>query len=80
MSIRDLLGIDLPVIQAPMAGSQGSALAIAVSSAGGLGSQPCAMLAPDQIRAELTAITLASSKPYNVNFFVHQQPEPDPVR
>src|SRR5688572_1916835 len=80
MSISELFDIELPVIQAPMAGSQGSALAIAVSNAGGLGSQPCAMLAPDQIRAELKAITSASSKPYNVNFFVHKLPEPDPVR
>jgi nitronate monooxygenase len=63
-----------------MAGSQGSALAIAVSNAGGLGSQPCAMLGPDQIRNELKAITSATSKPYNVNFFVHEQPTPDPAR
>ena len=63
-----------------MAGSQGSALAIAVSNAGGLGSQPCAMLGPDQIRKELQAITAATSKPYNVNFFVHKQPTPDPAR
>ena len=80
MSIRELFGIETPVIQAPMAGSQGSALAIAVSNAGGLGSQPCAILAPDQIRAELKAITAASPQPYNVNFFVHKQPEADPVR
>ena len=33
-----------------MAGSQGSALAIAVSNAGGLGSLPCAMLTPDAMR------------------------------
>jgi nitronate monooxygenase len=79
-SIRELLGIELPIIQAPMAGSQGSALAIAVSNAGGLGSLPCAMLGPDQIRAELQAITTATSKPYNVNFFVHQQPTPDAAR
>ena len=52
-----------------MAGSQGSALAIAVSNAGGLGSLPCAMLTPDAIRKELKAITAATSKPYNVNFF-----------
>ena len=71
MSISELFGIELPIIQAPMAGSQGSALAIAVCNAGGLGSQPCAMLGPDQIRAELKAITAATSKPYNVNFFVH---------
>jgi nitronate monooxygenase len=71
---------DLPVIQAPMAGSQGSALAIAVSAAGGLGSLPCALLAPDAIRAELAAITSATSKPYNVNFFVHPEPAVDQAR
>lgn len=78
--ITDLFGIDLPIIQAPMAGSQGSALAIAVSKAGGLGSQPCAMLAPDGIRKELQAIAASTSKPYSVNFFVHEQPAPDSAR
>lgn len=80
MNIRDLFGIDLPIIQAPMAGSQGSALAIAVSNAGGLGSLPCAMLSPDQIRQELQTITWSTSKPYNVNFFVHKEPTPDDAR
>ena len=80
MSIHDLLQIDLPIIQAPMAGSQGSALAIAVSEAGGLGSQPCAMLGPDQMRDELQKITWSTSKPYNVNFFVHKEPTPDQAR
>ena len=76
----EVLGIELPIIQAPMAGSQGSALAIAVSNAGGLGSLPCAMIGPEQIRKELQAITVATSKPYNVNFFVHKQPTPDSAR
>ena len=80
MKLTELLEIELPIIQAPMAGSQGSALAIAVSNAGGLGSQPCAMIGPDQIRQELQAITAATAKPYNVNFFVHKQPTPDPSR
>jgi nitronate monooxygenase len=71
---------DLPVIQAPMAGSQGSALAIAVSNAGGLGSLPCALLTPDAIRGELSAITSATAKPYNVNFFVHREPRVDEAR
>jgi nitronate monooxygenase len=79
-SITKLLETELPVIQAPMAGSQGSALAIAVSNAGGLGSLPCAMLDADAMRREIAAITAATSKPYNVNFFVHQQPQPDPAR
>ncbi len=54
MTLQELFGIRLPVIQAPMAGSQGSELAIAVCNAGGLGSLPCAMLTPDGMRAELT--------------------------
>jgi nitronate monooxygenase len=80
MTAAELLEITLPIIQAPMAGSQGSALAIAVSNAGGLGSLPCAMLAPEALRREVKAITSATANPYNVNFFVHRQPQPDPVR
>ena len=79
-SFRDLLGVELPIIQAPMAGVQGSALAIAVSNAGGLGSLPCAMLSAEAMHAELTAITSATRKPFNVNFFCHTPPVPDPVR
>jgi nitronate monooxygenase len=70
----------LPIVQAPMAGSQGSELAIAVSQAGGLGSLPCALLGPEAIHAELSAITSATGKPYNVNFFVHREPAADPAR
>ena len=78
--MTDLFSIELPIIQAPIAASQGSALAIAVSNAGGLGSLPCATLSIDQIRQELAAITAATTKPYNVNFFVHRQPPPDEAR
>jgi nitronate monooxygenase len=74
------LGTTLPIVQAPMAGSQGSALVIAVSNAGGLGSLPCALLSPDMIRAELQTITSATAKPYNVNFFVHREPAVDEAR
>ena len=76
MILQKLLGIDLPIIQAPMAGVQGSALAVAVSNAGGLGSLPCAMLGVDAMRKELAAITARTTKPFNVNFFCHTQPEP----
>jgi nitronate monooxygenase len=75
MTLQQLLGIELPIIQAPMAGAQGSALAVAVSNAGGLGSLPCAMLDVDAIRKELTVIRAQTSKPFNVNFFCHTQPE-----
>ena len=74
------LGMDLPIIQAPMAGSQGSALAVAVSNAGGLGSLPCATLGLEAIRGALTEIKAATAKPFNVNFFCHVQPPPDPER
>jgi nitronate monooxygenase len=77
--LRDL-GLRLPIIQAPMAGAQGSALALAVSSAGGLGSLPCAMLAHDALRAELEAIRAGADRPVNVNFFCHAPPAPDPAR
>jgi len=63
-----------------MAGVQGSALAIAVCQAGGLGSLPCAMLGPEAMRRELTAIRAATDKPFNVNFFCHTPPLPDPSR
>ena len=74
MSLQELLGIERPIIQAPMAGVQGSALAVAVSEAGGLGSLPCAMLSVAAMRTELVAITAATSKPFNVNFFCHTPP------
>ena len=78
--IHSLLGTDLPLIQAPMAGVQGAALAIAVCNAGGLGSLPCAMLTLDAMRTELAAIKAQTGKPYNVNFFCHVPPVPDAAR
>lgn len=80
MTLQQLLDIELPIIQAPMAGAQVSALAIAVSNAGGLGSLPCAMLTPDAIRSELAIIKAQTDKPFNVNFFCHKPPTPDAAR
>jgi nitronate monooxygenase len=80
MTLRQLLGIDLSIIQAPMAGVQGSPLALAVASAGGLGSLPCAMLSVDALRTEIAAIAEKTDKPFNVNFFCHTPPEPSADR
>ena len=63
-----------------MAGVQGSALTIAVSNAGGLGSLPAAMLTADALRDELAAIARSTSQPYNVNFFCHTPPQADAAR
>lgn len=79
-TLQSLFGIELPLIQAPMAGSQGSAMTIAVSNAGGLGSLPAAMLSLDALRSELALIRQHCSKPYNVNFFCHVPPVADAER
>jgi nitronate monooxygenase len=78
--LLDLLGIELPIIQAPMAGANGSAMVIAASEAGGLGSLPCAMLKPAKIRAEIGVIRQQTSKPINVNFFTHEPAAANPER
>lgn len=80
MDLRQLLGTELPLIQAPMAGVQGAALAIAVSEAGALGSLPAAMLSLQALRDALTALRAGTAKPFNVNFFCHQPPEPSAQR
>jgi nitronate monooxygenase len=76
-ALLDLLGTDIPIIQAPMAGASGSEMAIAVSESGGVGSLPCAMLDADGVRAELAFVREHTAKPINVNFFCHPAPRPD---
>jgi nitronate monooxygenase len=69
--VPDLLGIEHPFLLAPMAGSGGSALAIAVARAGGLGAIPCASIPADTIAAEVAAFRAAVRGPVNLNFFAH---------
>ena len=80
MDLRDLLGTELPLIQAPMAGAQNHLLAAAVCEAGGLGSIPAGMLDARGLETELAAIEALTERPYNVNFFCHQAPVNDPAR
>jgi nitronate monooxygenase len=63
-----------------MAGACDCELVIAVSEAGGLGSLPCAMLSPEQARAQLGIIRQRTSRPINVNFFCHRPPRIDAAR
>lgn len=79
-NLAKLLGIDIPIVQAPMAGVQAGALAAAVSQAGGLGSLPCALLTPEAMRQELELVRSRTSSPVNVNFFCHVPPQPDVAR
>ena len=78
--LLDLIGIELPIIQAPLAGANGSAMAIAVCEAGGLGSLPCAMLDAVKVRKEIGVIRQHTAKPINVNFFCHTPAQPDPEK
>ncbi|MBV4483581.1 NAD(P)H-dependent flavin oxidoreductase [Pseudomonas khavaziana] len=78
--ILELLGIDVPIIQAPMAGATTTAMVIAAQQAGALGSMPAAALGIEQLREALTVIRQASARPLNLNFFCHQPPQADEGR
>jgi len=75
--LADLLGIEHPVLQAPMAGISSPAMAVAVSEAGGMGAIAAAMLTPESLRGELEIVKQGTGRPYNVNFFCHRQPAVD---
>jgi nitronate monooxygenase len=74
------LGLELPLIQAPMAGFQGTAMATAVSGAGALGSLPGAAMTPQALRDAVGEMRRAGGLPVNLNFFCHAAPPPDPAR
>ena len=75
--LLDLLKLDIPIIQAPMAGSDSVPLARSVSSTGALGSLACALLTPDGVREAARAIREGMSRPFNLNFFCHTMKLPD---
>jgi nitronate monooxygenase len=70
----DLLHIELPIVQAPVAGAMDWELAAAAAEAGALGSLPCAMLNADQIREQMAKIRARTGNPINLNFFCHTPP------
>jgi nitronate monooxygenase len=69
--ILDLFGIELPIVQAPMAGATTPEMVIAVSEAGGLGSLPTAQYSLDQARDAIATIRKGTARPINLNFFCH---------
>jgi nitronate monooxygenase len=74
--VCDLFGIEHPILLAPMAGATTPALVAAVSNAGGLGGHGCAVMSPQQVRDEIQAIRAATNRAFQVNFFVHDLPDP----
>jgi nitronate monooxygenase len=71
----ELVGSDQPIIQAPMAGAGGVDLAAAAIAGGALGSLPCGMLSPEQVRAQATDLRSRAGGPFALNFFCHTMPE-----
>lgn len=72
----ELTGAAVPIVQAPMAGAGGVALAVAAIRGGALGSLPCALLSPEQVRAQAAEVRAAAKGPLNLNFFCHALPPP----
>lgn len=69
-SLLRRLGIEHPILLAPMAGSGGTPeLAAAVSNAGGLGAWGGAYAKPDEIVATIRRMRQLTPRPFNVNLF-----------
>jgi nitronate monooxygenase len=71
----DLVGTEHPIVQAPMAGAGGVELCVAAMQGGALGSLPCALLSPDQVREQVAEVRSRIAGPINLNFFCHQMPD-----
>ena len=69
-----LLGSRHPILLAPMAGGGGVELAVAAIEGGAVGSLPCAMLAPDEVRSQVGEVRARAAGPVNLNFFCHLMP------
>jgi len=72
----DLAGSELPIIQAPMAGAGGVDLCVGAIEGGALGSLPCALLSPHEVRAQVAEVRARIRGPLNLNFFCHEMPGP----
>jgi len=75
-----LLGIELPIIQAPMAGVSTARLAAAVSNAGALGSIAVGAGSAAQAEAAIAELRQQTGKPFNVNVFTHRPARADAAR
>lgn len=76
MALRKLLGIEFPIIQAPMAGSDNAAMVAAASNAGVLGSLGAQYRTPQEMRTALRQIRAQTDKPFAVNLFALKPLQP----
>jgi nitronate monooxygenase len=75
-----MFGIELPIIQAPMAGATTPQMVVAVSEVGGLGSLPSGLYSAVELRQALDVVRAGTRGPVNVNFFCHTPPPDNPGR
>src|SRR5215211_1747755 len=74
-TVTELLGLEHPILQSPMARAATPALAAAVSDAGGLGALGSAMLPVDELRRQTAELRERTERPFQLNFFCHETPE-----
>jgi len=63
----DIVGVEKPIVQAPMGGAAGPQLAAAVSNAGGLGTLPLWSADDDTVRATIKKTRELTGRPFAVN-------------
>jgi len=80
MSLLERIGLDLPIVQAPMAGVSTPQLAAAVSNAGGLGSIGIGATDAAGAGEMIAAVRAQTDRPFNINVFVHAPARPDAAR
>lgn len=80
MDFLQRLDLSIPIIQAPMAGVSTPELAATVSNAGGLGSIAVGATDVPGARTMIDATSALTCRPFNVNVFVHRDPERDAQR
>jgi NAD(P)H-dependent flavin oxidoreductase YrpB (nitropropane dioxygenase family) len=66
-ALTELLGIDAPIVLAPMGGAVTPELAAAVSNAGGLGTLPLSWNTPDEIRSRAAELRRLTARPFGIN-------------
>lgn len=76
----EMLGIRLPIVQAPMAGVSTPAMAAAVSAAGALGSIAVGAADPGAAHTMIEEVRARTDAPFNVNVFCHRPALRDRVR
>lgn len=77
--LLDLLHLEIPIIQAPMAGADSIALARSVAKTGALGSLACALLGSGAVGQAAHALRDQMNRPINLNFFCHSMSLPTPA-